>query len=113
MEKFISYLDSKMREGKAKTAELQTKGSGADADFMKVQTNIYEICKTVSLALANRPGAGAGAVKAQLERFRTEWSGALEKARQYNNTRSVAVEEIKLSALEDIMARFEEEVSEG
>lgn len=112
MEKFIAYLDSKMTEGKAKTAELQTKGSSDDADFMKVQTNIYEICKTVSLALANRPGAGAGAVKAQLERFRTEWSAALEKARQYNNTRGIAVEEIKLSALEDIMAHFEE-VSEG
>ena len=108
MEKFISYLDSKIREGKAKTAELQTKGSSDDADFMKVRTNIYEICKTVSLALANRPGAGAGAVKTQLERFRTEWGTALEKARQYNNTRGIAVEEIKLTALEDIMAHFEE-----
>ena len=112
MEKFISYLDSKIREGKAKTAELQTKGSSDDADFMKVRTNIYEICKTVSQALVNRPGTGIGAVKAQFERFHAEWGAALEKAKQHNNINSTAVEEIKLAALEDIIAHFQEVTGE-
>ena len=108
MKAFIAYLDSKIAEGKARTAALQADGRRDDANFMKVHTNIYEVCRTVSQALANRPGAGTGAVKAQLERFRTEWSTALEKAKQHNNTNSIAVEETKLAALEDIAARFEE-----
>ena len=37
---------------------------------------------------------------------------ALEKAKQYNNVSSIAVEETKLSALEDIAAHFRE-VSEA
>ena len=112
MKEFLSYLDSRIEEGKAKTAEFQAEGRRDDANFMKVHTNIYEVCKTVSQALMNRPGAGVPAVGAQLERFRTEWSAALEKAKQYNNVSSIAVEETKLSALEDIAAHFRE-VSEA
>ena len=108
MKAFITYLDSKVEEGKAKTAELLAAGRRDDANFMKVHTNIYEVCKTVSQALGNRPGAGTGAVKAQLERFRTEWGAALDKAKQHDNTNGIAVEGTKLSALEDIIAHFRE-----
>ena len=108
MKNFISYLDSKAEEGKAGTAALQAEGRMDDANFMKVRTNISEICGTVSLALMNRPGAGPGAVKNQLERFRAEWGAALEKAKQHNNIRGIAVEETKLSALEDVIAHFGE-----
>ena len=62
----------------------------------------------MSLALINRPGAGTGAIKAQLERFRTEWGAALEKAKQHDNVSGIAVEETKLAALEDIIVRFQE-----
>ena len=112
MKEFIAYLDSRIEEGKAKTAELLTGGRQDDANFMKVQTNIYEVCKTVNQALLSRPGAGISAVKAQLERFRTEWSASLEKAKLHGNARAIAVEETKLSALKDIIAHFEE-VFEG
>ena len=112
MREFTAYLDSKIEEGKAKTAELLSDGRRDDANFMKVHTNIYEVCKTVSLALINRPGAGINAVKAQLERFRTEWTAAFEKAKQHDNISSVAVEEAKLSALDDVIAHFREVAEE-
>ena len=112
MEKFIHYLDSRIEEGKAKTGELQTNGRSDDANFMKVRTNIYEVCKTVTQTLINRTGAGTGAVKAMLEKFRAEWSASLEKAKAHDNVKGIAVEEMKLSALEDIIAHFEE-VSEA
>ncbi len=108
MEKFIAYLDSGIEAGKAKTAELLADGRRDDANFMKVHTNIYEVCRTVTRALADRPGAGIRAVKAQLERFRTEWSASLEKAKQHNDVSGIAVEETKLSALDDIIAHFGE-----
>ena len=108
MEEFITYLGSKIEEGKAETAALLADGRKDDADFAKVRTNIYDVCRTVSLALINRPGAGTGAIKAQLERFRTEWGAALEKARQHENISGIAVEETKLAALEDIIRHFQE-----
>ena len=112
MKEFIEYLEKQIKADKAKTAEFLTDGRKDDANFMKIQTNIYEICKTVSQALVNRPGAGISAVKAQFERFRAEWGAALEKAKQHNNINSAAVEEIKLAALEDIIAHFQEVTGE-
>ena len=108
MKEFITYLSSKVEEGKAETASLLADGRTDDANFAKVRTNIYDICRTVSQTLINRPGAGTGAVRAQLERFRAEWSAALEKAKQHDNFNGIAVEETKLAALDDIIAHFQE-----
>ena len=108
MKEFIAYLNSKIEEGKAETASLLAGGYTDDANFAKVRTNIYDVCRTVSQALINRPGAGTGAIRAQLERFRTEWSAALEKAKQHDNINGIAVEETKLAALDDIIAHFPE-----
>jgi len=110
MEEFLSYLSSKIEEGKADTAALLADGRRDDANFAKVRTNIYDVCKTVSQALMNRPGASITAVRAQMERFRTEWGAALEKAKQHDNVSAIAVEETKLAALEDILAHFTEAV---
>ena len=101
-------LDGKIEEGKAETASLLADGRTDDANFAKVRTNIYDICRTVSQTLIYRPGAGTGAVRAQLERFRAEWSAALEKAKQHDNINGIAVEETKLTALEDVIAHFRE-----
>ena len=108
MKEFITYLSSKVEEGKAETASLLADGRTDDANFAKVRTNIYDICRTVSQTLINRPGAGTGAVRAQLERFRAEWGAALEKAKQHDNINGIAVEETKLAALDDIIAHFQE-----
>ena len=62
----------------------------------------------MSQTLANRPGAGDSAIKAQLERFRSSWDAALEKAKQHDDINSIAIEETKLAALEDVITRFQE-----
>ena len=108
MKEFITYLGSKIEEGKAETASLLADRRTDDANFAKVRTNIYEVCRTVCQALMNRPGAGTDAIRAQLERFRTEWSAALEKAKQHGNIHGISVEETKLTALEDIIVHFQE-----
>ncbi|MBO4879392.1 MAG: hypothetical protein J5544_03960 [Clostridia bacterium] len=107
MKEFIEYLDSRIEEGKAEIAALSADGRKDDADFAKVRTNIYDVCKTVSQALVNRPGAGVGAIKVQFERFRSAWGAALDKAKQHDAVGAAAVEEIKLAALEDVIAHFE------
>ena len=108
MKEFIAYLDSRIEEGRSEIAALTADGRIDDANFAKVRTNIYDICRTVSQVLVNRSGAGAGAVRAQLERFRAEWSAALDKAKQHGNIHGIAVEETKLEALNDIIAHFQE-----
>ena len=108
METFINYLTEKIEAGKAEIAGLEADGCKDDADFARVRTNIYEVCRTVTGALTSRPGAGNGAVKAQFERLKAIWGDALEKAREHGDARNIVVEETKLQALEDVIAHFQE-----
>ena len=108
MKEFVSYLDGRIEEGRAEIAALTAEGRTDDANFAKVRTNIYDVCRTVSRTLTDRPGAGRNAIAAQLERFRTAWGAALEKAKQHDDVSGIAVEEIKLTALEDVIAHFRE-----
>lgn len=108
MKGFIEYLTSRIEAGRKDTEALEADGRHDDADFAKVRTNIYDVCRTVTEALKDRPGAGPKAVKAQLERFRATWGPALDRAREYGDARNVVVEETKLEALEDVIAHFPE-----
>ena len=108
MKDFITYLDSRIEEGREEIAALTADGRTDDANFAKIRTNIYDVCRTVSRTLADRPGAGIDAIAAQLERFRATWGAALEKAKQHDDISGIAVEETKLAALEDVIAHFRE-----
>ena len=108
MKEFISYLDNRIEEGRSEIAALTADGRTDDANFAKIRTNIYDVCRTVSRTLADRPGAGIDAIAAQLERFRATWGAALEKAKQHDDISGIAVEETKLAALEDVIAHFRE-----
>ena len=109
MEKFIEYLTLQIEAGKKDIADLEKSGRQDDADFAKVRTNIYDVCRTVTNALINRPDAGKEAVRAQLGRFEKAWTAALDKAREHGDTRNTVVGETKLVALEDVIAHFPEE----
>ena len=108
METFIEYLTEQIEAGKAEISRLEKAGCRDDADFAKVRTNIYEVCKTVTNALISRPGAGPEAVKAQFERFQAAWSEALGNADKHGDTRNVVIGETKLQALADVSAHFPE-----
>ena len=110
MDTFIEYLEAQIEACKAEIARLEKDGCLDDAVFAKVRTNIYDICKTVTNALINRPGAGAEAVKAQLERFRATWGAALENARKHGDARNIVIEETKLQTLADIADHFPKDV---
>ena len=106
MKEFIEYLNERIEEGRAEIAQLSADGRKDDANFAKVRTNIYDVCKTVSLTLADRPGAGLAAIRAQFDGFQTIWGAALERAKQHEDVGAVAVEEAKLAALDDVIAHF-------
>ena len=110
MEEFIGYLTRQLEAGREEIGRLEAEGRRDDADFAKVRANIYDVCRTVTNALMNRPGAGTEAVKAQLARFRETWGEALDRAREHGDARNTVVEETKLEALADVIAHFPEEV---
>lgn len=106
MEEFVEYLSTQIERGKVEIARLEADSRMDDAAFAKVKTNIYDVCKTVCLALVDRPGFGVDAVQARFEGFESSWGTALEKAREHGDARAVAVEEAKLVALDDVIAHF-------
>ncbi len=108
MNGFIDYLDRQIEAGRADIKALSADGRKDDSNFAKIRTNIYEVCKTVTLALIDRPGMGAEAVKARFESFRAVWGAALEKAKEHGDVEAAAVEETKLAALADVTAHFPE-----
>ena len=108
MEDFIAYLTNKIEEEKAEAEALQADGRKDDANFTKVRINIYDVCRTVSKALMNRPDGGTAIIGERFERFREEWGAALEKAKQFDDIDRIAVEENKLAALEDVIAHYQE-----
>ncbi|MBQ7183187.1 MAG: hypothetical protein IJR97_04310 [Clostridia bacterium] len=109
MEEFIRWLEVRAGEAKGDIARLKAQGRADDAAFQSVRANIYDACGAVTRTLISRPGAGVPAVWKQFEDFRAIWGAALGKAKQHGDQRSIVVEETKMAALEEIMARFREE----
>ena len=108
METYFEYLDLRIKEGADEVAALRAEGRADDADFARVRANIYDVCKTVSKVHMNRPGGGTAAVKGMLLRFENEWGAALQKAKENGDVKKTAVEEIKLSALADVIKKLGE-----
>ena len=111
MDEFIAYLTAQAEAGKEEIAALEAEGRKDDANFAKVRANIYEVCKTVTNALVNRPGFGIEAVAARLAGFKTTWGEALDAARANDDARGIAVAEAQLTALDDVIAHFPGTVS--
>ena len=111
MKEFIEYLTQKIEAGKKDIAGLEAEGRQDDADFAKVRVNIYDVCRTVTNALKERPGFGTAAVRARLDGFSESWGTALEKARVHDDAKNIVVGEIKMEALKDVIAHFPEEES--
>ena len=81
MKDFIEYLTDQFEAGKNDIARLEADGRKDDADFAKVRTNIYD----------------------------KEWNAALDQAREHGDIRNTVIGEIKLEALDDVIAHFPEE----
>ena len=108
MDKFIDYLRKQAEIADGAIKRLEAEERKDEADFAKVRKNIYEVCSTVTIAIANRPGSRPDAVKAQFERFRKQWTEAMEKAKEHGDARNTVIGETKLAALEDVIAHFTE-----
>ena len=81
-----------------------------DADLTKIRANIYEICATIGNVVCKMtPEEQREAVyRKKMEELPRNWYTALEMAQAHGNAQRAAVEELKLEALADVLARFED-----
>lgn len=107
MEQYYAYLEQ-ARAALLAEAERLRPDRLDESNFLKVKANIYEICDTITKVHMNRPGGGPDACRAQLERFKREWTAAKEKAAAHNDTEKAVIEALKLEALSDAATKLEE-----
>ena len=79
-----------------------------DADLTKIRANIYDICATIGNVVCKTQSEDAWEAVwlKKLEELPRNWRIALEAARDHGNAQRAATEELKLEALEDVLARF-------
>lgn len=105
---FLKELEQTAGALRQQAKELAAQTRQDDADLTKIRANIYEICATIgNVVCKNTPEERREAVYLKkLEELPRNWHVALEMAQAHGNAQRAAVEELKLEALEDVLARF-------
>ena len=101
MKQFMAYLDSKADFYRQESRRLAADDRRDEGDLAKIRANMYGICKSVFQV--------QGKEKAQvvLTGLQSEWETSLAAAREHNDGKKAAIEEIKLETLREICARLE------
>lgn len=110
MEDFFEYLRVQNERLLCEADELKASDRIDECNLTKVRANIYDVCATVCRVHMNRPGGGLEACREQFDRFRNVWGSEKKRNEAHGDVTKAVIEEIKLEALEDIAARFEETV---
>lgn len=108
MEQFISYIDETVNALQEKERALAQSDRKDEANLVKIQINIYGVCRTVYDAVCNTcaPENVQEIYLQKLERLPDNWKASLEKAKAHGDIEKVVVEELKLEALSDVKNRF-------
>ncbi len=80
-----------------------------EADLNKIRANIYEVCATIGGVSGKIAPAGEWepVFRGKLAQLPKNWQTALQAARDHGNEERAAVEELKLAALADVLARLD------
>ena len=105
MQEFINALKEQNADLNRQAAELRAQNKGDEAVFCTVRANVYDICATVSNVWVKK--GDSDACRGVFDRFREEWGASLEAAKRQDNIKKQCIEEAKLEALEDVVARYE------
>ena len=108
MEAFVKELQTVAKDLRQQAGALAADQRQDEADLTKIRANIYDICATIgNVVCKNTPeGEREAAWLKKLEELPKNWRIALEMAQAHDNGQRAAVEELKLEALEDVLARF-------
>ena len=109
MKDFLKSLEQTAGDLRQQAKDLAADSRQDDADLTKIRDNIYEICATVGgVVCKTQPESRWEAVyRSKLAALPQSWRAALEAARAHGDDRRAAVEELKLEALADVLARID------
>lgn len=110
MNRYMNFLNDTIQKLQQKEKELIATSRKDEANFIKIKSNICDICKTIySVSAKTRSGAELRAEYIrQLTRLQENWRISLEKAREHDDVEKIVIEETKLEMLQKLQAKFEE-----
>ncbi len=108
MQAFAQSMENIARELRTQATLLSSQTRQDEANLLKIRANIYEIAATIgNVACKTQPEDRREAVYLEkLQALPQNWRASLDAARTHNDGTRVAVEELKLEALEDVISRF-------
>lgn len=107
---FVDYLAEKKALLRTEEAEAKASQRQDEAVFARIRYNVYDVCETVYWALKRAKGEDfPAAYEAKLRELERAWSAAWDKAAQHSDPDRTFTEDVKLSALRDVLARWEKE----
>ena len=107
---FFEWLGERKEQVLAEAKVLSGDGRIDESNSLKAKSNIYDICRAVCNA-AEKQSQGAplkDAFVTAFERVTAPWKLSLEQAKAHDDSRKVMIEEAKLSAVDEILAKIRE-----
>ena len=108
---FMEFLIGKEQEHRKTAAFLASVSRGDEANFEKIQANVYGIFKAVLETALKKYGEGGGAeafFAAKLRGIPSSWRETLASAAEKGDSESAHIEKLKLQAVSDIEKAFKE-----
>lgn len=107
---FYAFLDERKAKVLEEVKTLAAEDRTDESNILKAKANIYDICRAVFGVAAK--GASEDSLKAEfLTKFGNitgQWTAALEKAKEHDDTHKILIEEAKFSAVSEIKEKIEE-----
>lgn len=112
VQRLNGYFDDKIAMCVQRDRELSAEDRKDEANFEKVQANVYDIFRTVLAAAANTCAGDPEAMQRfflqKAEKIPSNWAAAYHKAEQHHDTVRMRIEQIKLETAEEIRNAFAE-----
>lgn len=110
MNAFLQELQQQAQALRQQANALAAESRKDDADFAKIQANIYDICATIgNVVWKTAPEEQRDALyRKKLDDLPRNWRVALEEAEAHGNVQRATTEKVKLAALEDVLLRLEQ-----
>lgn len=108
MEQFTAYMEETVRNLQRKEQALAQSDRKDEANMVKIQINIYGVCRTIYEAVRKNslPEEVEKAYLQKIDRLPENWELSLEKARAHGDVEKILVEELKLEAWQDVKEAF-------
>ena len=108
--KFYEWLVERKEQVLTEAKALSDDGRIDESNSLKARSNIYDICKAVCGAVEKQAQDAPlkDAFVTAFARLTAPWKISLEQAKAHDDSRKVMIEESKLSAVEEIIAKIRE-----